>query len=145
FANQVSQIINIVNTIQSSLTGAQRVFEVLDAPLEITSPPNAVRLSKARGAIHFDRVDFAYRPNQPVLYEISLQVEPGQCVGIMGPSGAGKSTLLSLVSSFYGVTGGGISSDGVDVRQLDLDDLRRNIGSVYQDSFLFSNTVAANI
>ncbi len=145
FANQVSQIINIVNTIQSSLTGAQRVFEVLDAPLEITSPPSAVRLPRARGRLEFDHVDFAYRDGEPVLRDVSFRLEAGQCLGIVGETGAGKSSLLGLIARFYDVSAGRVLVDGIDVRQLDLDDLRRNIGIVFQDSFLFSNTVAANI
>jgi len=145
FANQVSQIVNIANTIQSSLVGAQRVFEVLDAPVQIQSPPGAVRLPRARGEVEFHDVSFAYRPGQPVLENVSFRVNVGERVGICGPTGSGKSTLLSLIMRFYDVASGRITIDGVDVRQLDVDDLRRNMGIVFQESFLFSHTVAANI
>jgi ATP-binding cassette subfamily B protein len=145
FANQVDQIVNITNRIQTSLTGAQRVFEVLDAPVEIQSPPEARPLPRARGAVTFEQVEFAYKPDQPVLQGIDFAVEPGACVALVGATGAGKSTLLSLIPRLYDASAGRVLIDGKDVRQYDLDDLRRNIGVVFQESFLFSNTVADNI
>lgn len=145
FANQVGQITNVANSIQTSLIGARRVFEVLDAPIEVKSPPQAVRLPKARGELAFDRAWFAYHPGEPVLEDVNFSVEPGQCVAIVGATGAGKSTLLSLVPRFYDTTAGRVLVDGHDVRRLELDDLRRRIGLVFQESFLFSHTVAANI
>jgi ATP-binding cassette subfamily B protein len=145
FANQVGQITNIANTIQSSLTGAQRVFEVLDAEVSISSPPGAMRLDRAQGAVRFDRVSFEYEPGKPVLGDVSFELRPGECVGIVGETGAGKSTLLGLLARFYDVSSGSVMVDGVDVRRFELDDLRGNIGIIFQESFLFSNTVAANI
>jgi ATP-binding cassette subfamily B protein len=145
FASQVGNITNIANTIQSSLIAAQRVFAVLDAPILIASPPRAIALPHARGTVRFDQVEFAYQPGKPVLQRISLEVQPGQCVAIAGETGAGKSTLLSLVARFYDASQGAVLVDDIDVRRLDLDDLRRNVGIVFQESFLFSNTVAANI
>jgi ATP-binding cassette subfamily B protein len=145
FANQVGNITNIANTIQASLIAAQRVFEVLDAPVQIATPAGAVRLPRARGAVCFDHVDFGYHPGQRVLHDVCLEVQPGECLAIAGETGAGKSTLLSLIARFYDVSRGSVLVDGTDVRRLDLDDLRRNIGIVFQESFLFSNTAAANI
>ena len=145
FANQVGQITNIANTIQSSLASAERVFEVLDAPVEIASSSTGIRLPSADGPHRFRNVTFEYVPGDPVLRNVSITIQPGECVGITGETGAGKSTLLSLVMRFYDVTSGAVLIDGHDVRALDLDDLRRNIGLVFQESFLFSNTVAANI
>ncbi len=145
FANQVSTVTNIANSIQTSLTGAERVFEILDAPLEVENPVRPVRPAKIRGAVRFEGVDFGYRPDVPVLDGIDLNVKPGQCVAIVGATGAGKSTLLSLVPRFYDPTAGRVVVDGVDVRNWDLDQLRRNVGIVFQENFLFSNTVAANI
>jgi ABC-type multidrug transport system fused ATPase/permease subunit len=170
FDNQVGQITNIANTIQSSLTGAGRVFEVLDAPIDIQSPQDAVRLPTSEGclvsrqpedgsqrepltrharSVRFDDVTFAYRNGDdhgdPILRDISFDVAPGQCLGIIGETGAGKSTLLSLPARFYDASSGVVRIDGIDVRQLDVDDLRRNIGLVFQESFIFSNTIAANI
>lgn len=162
FANQVGHIINIANTVQSSLTGAERIFAVLDADIEIDSLPDAIRLPRAKGKIEFEHVHFSYAkpslgagsatrlrsagdPSEPVLRDVSLQIEPGEVIGLVGATGSGKTTLLGLITRFYDVTGGRVLIDGVDVRQLDLQDLRRNIGLVFQESFLFSNTVAANI
>lgn len=145
FANQVGQIINIANSIQSSLTGAERVFAVLDADIEIQSPPEAIRLPKVRGAVTFEHVGFAYTDCELTLEDVSLDIAPGECIGIVGETGSGKTTLLNLIARLYDATSGRVLVDGIDVRQLDLNDLRRNIGIVFQESFLFSNTVAANI
>jgi ATP-binding cassette subfamily B protein len=145
FASQVANLTNITNSIQQSLSGARRVFEVLDAPLEIESAKDALSLQRARGALEFEQVGFGYDPSSPVLEDVSFAVKPGQCVAILGPIGAGKSTLLSLVPRFYDPTAGRILLDGLDLRTLALDDLRRSIGLVFQESFLFSNTIAANI
>lgn len=145
FANQVGQITNIVNSIQSSLASAERVFEVLDEPVLIASPPGAIRLPEVTRSIEFDRVTFGYHPERPVLRDISLRIAAGECVGITGPTGSGKTTLLNLLKRFYDVNEGCIRLDGIDLRRLDLDDVRRSMGIVFQESFLFSNTVAANI
>ncbi|MBC8113135.1 MAG: ATP-binding cassette domain-containing protein, partial [Candidatus Saccharimonas sp.] len=145
FANQVGQIINIANSIQSSLTGAERVFAILDAEIEIQSPPDAIPLPLARGAVTFEHVGFAYTGGELALDDVSFDIAPGECIGIVGETGSGKTTLLNLIARFYDPTSGRVLVDGIDLRQLDLQDLRRNIGVVFQESFLFSNTVAANI
>jgi ATP-binding cassette subfamily B protein len=97
------------------------------------------------GGVRFENVSFSYDGAGPVLRDIDLEVKPGQCVAILGATGAGKSSLMSLIPRFYDPTGGCVRVDGIDVRTLRLDDLRRGIGIVFQESFLFSNTVAANI
>lgn len=156
FANQVGHIINIANTVQSSLTGAERIFTVLDAPIEIDSLADAVSLKRARGQIEFEHVCFSYAAHAPaaksdadapaqILKDISFVIQPGEVIGLVGETGAGKTTLLNLITRFYDADSGRVLVDGVDVRQLNLQDLRRNIGLVFQESFLFSNTVAANI
>jgi len=145
FSAQISNTAQIANTIQQSLTGAQRVFEVLDTPVEIVSMPGAVHIEHAKGAVRFENVSFGYGHDEPVLEDISFETRPGECVAILGATGAGKSTLLSLIPRFYDPSRGRVLLDGVDVKQIDLDDLRRNIGLVFQESFLFSNTIAANI
>jgi ABC-type multidrug transport system fused ATPase/permease subunit len=125
FANQVGQITNIANSIQSSLTGAQRVFEVLDAPIEIFSPPHAVRIGRSQGRIQFDHVQFAYKTGEPVFEDLCLEIEPGECVAIVGETGAGKTSLINLVPRYYDVQKGSVQLDGVDVRRLDVDDRGR--------------------
>jgi ATP-binding cassette subfamily B protein len=145
FSAQISNFASIANTAQQSLTGARRVFEVLDAPVEIYSRPGAIHLERARGAVRFDHVTFAYNKDEPVLDDVDFEVVPGECVAILGATGAGKSTLLSLIPRFYDPTRGRVLVDGLDVREIDIDELRRAIGLVFQESFLFSNTVAANI
>jgi len=145
FSGQVNQVAALANSVQQSLIGARRVFEILDAPIEVQSAPNAIRRPRLEGAVRFENVSFAYAGSVEVVRSIDLDVKPGQCVAILGATGAGKSVLMSLIPRFFDVTSGRVTIDGIDVRQLNLDDLRRNIGLVFQESFLFSNTVAANI
>ncbi len=146
FSAQVLNITQIANTIQQSLVGARRVFEVLDAPVEILSPLDAAPLPRARGAIRFENVSFGYGGTEnPELQDVTFEASPGECIAILGPTGSGKTTLLSLIPRFYDPQRGRVLVDGADVRHIDLDDLRRNVGLVFQESFLFSNTVAANI
>ncbi len=145
FSGQVNNVVNVVNSIQQALIGARRVFEILDAPIEVQNRPVAVRRPRLTGAVRFENVSFAYDPSEPVLHDVDFVVRPGQCVAILGATGAGKSALMSLVPRFYDPTAGRVCVDDLDVRDLDLDDLRRNIGLVFQESFLFSHTVAANI
>jgi ATP-binding cassette subfamily B protein len=145
FSGQISSMAGIINTLQQSLTGARRVFEVLDAPLEVQTPSNPIRRPRLSGRIRFENVEFHYQPADPVLRGIDFEVEPGRCVAILGLTGAGKSSLLSLIPRFYDATRGRVLLDGIDVRELELDGLRRNIGVVFQESLLFKNTVAQNI
>jgi ATP-binding cassette subfamily B protein len=145
FAGQVNNVATIVNSVQQSLIGARRVFEILDAKIEVKTAAEAVRRPKLEGAVRFEDVSFEYGKQDPVLHDITLEVKPGECVAILGATGSGKSVLMGLIPRFYDVSKGRLLIDGVDVRHMHLDDLRRNIGTVFQESFLFSNTVAANI
>jgi len=145
YSGQVNQVANLVNSIQQALIGARRVFEILDAPIEVQNAPDAIRRQRLEGAVCFENVSFAYPGSAEVVRNIDLEVKRGQYVAILGATGAGKSVLMSLIPRFFDVTAGRLTIDGIDVRQLNLDDLRRNIGLVFQESFLFSNTVAANI
>jgi ATP-binding cassette subfamily B protein len=145
FSGQVNNVANIVNSVQQSLIGARRVFEILDAPVEVKDAPAAIRLPRSAGGVRFENVTFAYDGAEAVVRDIDLEVKPGQCVAILGATGSGKSVLMSLIPRFFDPTAGRVLIDGIDARQIHLDDLRRNIGLVFQESFLFSNTVAANI
>ncbi len=146
FSRQIAQLANLGTRAQEYLASAARVFEIIDTPLEIQSPPDAMRIRRARGAVAFESVTFGYNQSgNDILTDVTFDVEPGECVAILGPTGAGKSTLLSLIPRFYDPRLGRALIDGVDATRLDIDDLRRNIGLVFQESFLFSNTIAANI
>jgi len=145
FTGQVATISTIANSVQQSLAAARRVYEVLDTPVEVQSRPDAVKPGRLTGRMTFEKVTFGYHANQPVLTEVSFEASPGQVIGIFGMTGAGKSSLLGLIPRFYDPSAGRILADGKDLRELDLDAFRRQIGIVYQESFLFSNTVVANI
>jgi len=146
FSAQVTNMATVVNTLQQSLIGARRVFEVLDTPIEIQSPPEPRRLGPLSGALRFEGVTFSYaQGTSPALRGIDLDVPAGAFIAVLGPAGAGKSTLLSLVPRFYDPAAGRVLVDGVELPALDVDDLRRQIGVVFQESFLFSQSVAANI
>jgi ABC-type multidrug transport system fused ATPase/permease subunit len=145
FNGQVANITTIANSVQQSFTAARRVFEVLDTPSEVQNRPDAVAPGKITGRVVFDDVSFGYHAETAVLHRISFTAAPGQVIGIFGMTGAGKSSLLSLIPRFYDPQQGRILADGRDLRDLDLDAYRRQIGIVYQESFLFSNTVGANI
>jgi ATP-binding cassette, subfamily B, bacterial len=145
FNGQVANITTIANSVQQSFTAARRVFEVLDTPSEVLNRPNAIVPARLSGRLAFQGVTFGYLPDASVLQDVSFEAAPGQVIGIFGMTGAGKSSLLSLIPRFYDPQRGRILADGRDLRELDLDAYRRQIGIVYQESFLFSNTVAANI
>jgi ABC-type multidrug transport system fused ATPase/permease subunit len=145
FNGQVANITNIANSVQQSLAAARRVFEVLDMPVGVETKPGAIMPGRLTGRMVMEGVTFGYNPEHPVLRDVSFESAPGQVVGIFGMTGAGKSTVLSLLPRFYDPQRGRILADGRDLRDLDLDAFRRQIGIVYQESFLFSNTVSANI
>ncbi|MCY2974383.1 MAG: ABC transporter ATP-binding protein [Planctomycetota bacterium] len=146
FSSQITALSGITNTIQQSLTGARRVFEILDSPVEIVSPKKDAHLpNKVTGEIAFRNVSFGYHEDNLTLQGIDLFIAAGETVAILGPVGAGKTTLLSLIPRFYDPTSGTIELDGVNLKKWDLPKLRRSIGIVFQETFLFSNTIAANI
>ena len=132
-------------TLQWAGTAIERVFETLDTRPEITDAPNAVALPQMKGAVEFQGVTFGYDSDNPVLHDISLRVNPGEMIAIVGPSGAGKTTLVNLIARFYDVQQGRILVDGVDLREIRLESVRRQIGMVSQESLLFSVTLRENI
>ena len=145
FYQPIRGIANLYTQLQAAVAGAERIFELLDTQPEITDAPDAVPLPPVRGRVEFDHVTFAYQEGEPVLREICLTAEPGQTVALVGPTGAGKTTLVSLLARFYDVDQGAIRIDGYDVRQVTRESLRRQMGIVLQDTFLFSGTVMENI
>lgn len=145
FNGQVANISTIANSVQQSFTAASRVFEVLDTPLEVGNKPGAIISKKLSGKVAFENITFGYAKETPVLHQVSFEAAPGQIIGIFGKTGAGKTSLLNLIPRFYDPQSGRILADGHDIRDLELDSYRRQIGILYQESFLFSNTVSANI
>jgi ABC-type multidrug transport system fused ATPase/permease subunit len=130
---------------QRATASGERIFEVMDEPEEIADRPDARELHEGEGRVRFESADFAYGRGRPVLQDIGLELEPGRTVALIGHTGSGKTTLASLVPRFYDVTGGRLTVDGADVRDIKLASLRRAIGIVSQDPFLFSATVRENI
>ena len=128
-----------------AFAGAERIFEVIDASPEAYDDPEATALAEIKGQITFKDVTFGYDKSKPVLHEVDLDVAPGEMIGLVGKSGVGKTTTVNLIARFYDVDHGAIEIDGVDVRNLRLEDLRSQIGIVLQEPFLFSGTIAENI
>ena len=145
FSMPITQLSGIANTIQLTVASAERVFELLDEPEEPADTPNATVIDAPRGAVRFDAVSFRYKPEVPLIDDMSLEIAPGQMVAIVGPTGAGKTTLVNLLMRFYDVDSGAIRVDGVDIRQLGRGRLRRLFGMVLQDTWLFSGTIRENI
>ncbi|MBK8903882.1 MAG: ABC transporter ATP-binding protein [Anaerolineaceae bacterium] len=135
----------LVNLAATAGASAQRVFDIIDTPSEIEEREDAVSLHRLDGAVTFENVHFAYREDRPILAEISFHAEPGQTIALIGPTGSGKSSVTNLIPRFYDPTEGRILVDGVDVRDVQVQSLRRQIGIVLQDPFLFSQTVGENI
>jgi ATP-binding cassette subfamily B protein len=145
FSGQVSNLSGLMDSIQQSFAGARRVFAILDAPIEIQPPENPVPLGKVKGAVEFDQVSFQYEEGLTALSDLSFRIEPGESIAIVGATGSGKSAMMSLIPRFYDPNSGAVRVDGIDIRTVHPSELRRNIGFVFQENFLFSNTVAANI
>ncbi len=135
-----------INMLQGALAAAERVFALLDAEEVVPDPEVPAKLPEpVRGRIVFDHVRFGYRPDAPLMRDVSLVAEPGEKVAIVGATGAGKTTLINLLMRFYEIQGGSITLDGVDTRALTRSDLRRQFGMVLQDAWLFEGTIAENI
>ena len=145
FAHPLRMLGDLYNQIQAALAGAERIFEVIDEEPELKDAPDALRLNDIQGEVVFDAVDFSYVEDVPVIKEMSLRAEPGQTIALVGPTGAGKTTIVNLLTRFYDIDKGSISIDGTDIRQLRKNDLRRQLGIVLQDNFLFTGTVMDNI
>jgi ATP-binding cassette subfamily B protein len=131
--------------LQRSMAGGQRIFEVLDTKIEIVDQPGAGILPPIKGEINYDHVSFQYIKDREVLHDISLHINPGETVAFVGTTGAGKSTMVALVDRFYEVSKGSVTIDGHDVRSVTQESLRKQIGVVLQEPFLFSGTVRENI
>jgi ATP-binding cassette subfamily B protein len=133
------------NIMQAAMAAAERIFVMLDEPISIEDSAAPVELGQVRGDIEFRHVNFEYNPGEPVLKDVSFQIPAGTSVAIVGATGAGKTSIISLLGRFYDVQNGAILLDGVDVRRVRQQQLRRHIGVVLQDAVLFSGTIAGNI
>ncbi len=135
----------LVNLAATAGASAKRVFDIIDTPSEIEEQEDALQLERVAGSVTFEGVDFAYREGRQILADVTFHVEPGQTIALIGPTGSGKSSITNLIPRFYDPTAGQILVDGVDVRSVQVKSLRKQIGIVLQDPFLFSQTVAENI
>jgi ATP-binding cassette, subfamily B, bacterial len=133
------------NDIKQAEASVDRVFELFMIPVEITEKANAIELPRITGTIDYQHVSFGYTPDKPILTEFNLNVQPGETIALVGASGAGKSTILSLLNRFHDVSAGSISIDGIDIRDVTIKSLRRQIGIVPQDTVLLSGHIAQNI
>ena len=142
--NPMRQLSGIINMVAQAITSAEKLFYYVDFGSAIREPENARQPEAYEGHVVFDHVNFSYG-DHPVLRDITFEAKPGQTIAVMGATGAGKSTLITLLGRFYDIQSGRILIDGVDVREHSLKPLRRRIGYVMQDTFLFSDTIADNI
>ena len=146
FFKPISDLAEKFNVMQSAMASSERIFDLLDTPPLVTSPPGAKsQPMRGGGHIRFEHVWFAYRDEEFALRDVSFEVSPGERVGVVGATGAGKTTLINLLMRFYDVNQGRITIDGVDIREIKLDALRKLFGLVLQDVYLFSGTIRENI
>ena len=135
----------MVNLYSRTISSGQRILEILDTKSEVTEKPHAIKLGRVKGQVSFQNVSFSYNDIGPALKDVSFEVQPGQLVALLGRSGSGKSTIANLLARFYDVTEGKITVDGIDVRDVTLASLRKNVVAAQQDVFLFSATIRENI
>ena len=145
FARPLNMMANLYNSVQSALAGAERVFEILDEQPELADAPDTQPLHEIRGEVIFEDVCFGYKPGVPVLKHVSLHAPPGSVIALVGPTGAGKTTIINLLTRFYDVDSGSIKIDGIDIHKVQKDSLRRQLGIVLQDTYLFAESVMENI
>jgi ATP-binding cassette subfamily B protein len=145
FWRPISDLSEKFNILQSAMASSERIFTLLDTPLEVIAPARPVELPEIRGRVAFEHVSFAYAPPQWVLRDVDFVVEPGRSVALVGATGAGKTSIISLLARFYDVQEGRVTLEGIDVRNLDPAQLRSSLALVLQDVHLFSGTIASNI
>ncbi len=145
FTRPINEIANQYANILTALAGAERIFEIMDSADEIDEGTAEVKISDIKGNIEFENINFGYEADEPVLKGLDLSVRSGQKIAIVGATGSGKTTIVNLLTRFYEVDGGRITIDGVDIRDIPKDTLRRSIAIVLQDTVLFSDTIRANI
>lgn len=145
FWRPIMNLSNFYNQLITNVSGAERIFDILDTKPEIADSLNVAELPEIRGEVTFDHVSFAYDADTQVLNDVSFCIKPGETIALVGPTGAGKTTIVNLISRFYDVQQGNIHIDGYNVKDVSIESLRKQMGIMTQDNFLFSGTVADNI
>ncbi|MNO81498.1 putative ABC transporter ATP-binding protein [compost metagenome] len=145
FGRPITELANQYNLIQSAIAGAERVFEIMELDTEYTEDEGIILADDICGAVTFDNVSFSYRPDSPILQHVSFVASPGEKIALVGPTGAGKTTIVNLLTRFYDIDEGRITLDGIDIRQMDKNHLRANVGMVLQDAYVFSGSIRENI
>ena len=147
FWSPIRNLASFYNKLVTNLSAAERIFDILDTPAEITDRPGSTPLPPVRGDVQFSHVDFAYadEPERLVLKDVSFSVRAGETIALVGPTGAGKTTIVNLISRFYDVTDGSVRIDGHDLQDVTMESLRRQMGVMTQDTFLFTGTIRENI
>ena len=145
FSMPLTQLASMMNVFQSGIASLERVLDLLDTPEQSADDADAPPLAPVRGRVEFDDVSFSYDPDRPLIEHLSLVAEPGQTIAIVGPTGAGKTTLVNLIMRFYELDGGRITLDDRDIAALPRRELRRNLGMVLQDTWLFGGSIRDNI
>ncbi|OAK75589.1 multidrug ABC transporter ATP-binding protein [Lederbergia galactosidilytica] len=145
FFRPINQLSNLLNTFQSAIAGAERVFEVMDETPDLVDREEAVNVDRFVGNVEFSHVHFYYDAGKPILKDIDFQVQAGEKIALVGPTGSGKTTIINLLMRFYDVTEGQLKVDGKDIRDYSLSALRKRVGVVLQDTFLFSGSIMENI
>jgi ABC-type multidrug transport system fused ATPase/permease subunit len=146
FFQPIQELSRLYTILQAAMAGGEQVLALLDTAPQVADAPGVSAMPPISGRIEFDRVSFRYRPDgQPVLKDINLRIEPGQSIALVGPTGAGKTSIVNLIMRFYDASDGAVRIDGIDVRQVSQDSIRRQTGLVPQDPFLFSGTILENI
>jgi len=145
FYGPLGMLSQFTNWLTQFVTQAHRIFEILDSPVDIMDPANARHIKPMKGHLQFENVSFGYNRHSPVLHDINLDIQPGEMIGIVGRSGSGKTTIINMLCRFYDVLEGAVKVDGIDVREVNLDELRSQIGVVLQDPFLFRGSIWDNV
>jgi len=145
FWHPIMNLSNFYNQLITNISGAERIFDIMDTKPEIADADSVTELPIIQGEVIFDQVSFAYDADTPVLNQVSFRIKPGETIALVGPTGAGKTTIVNLISRFYDVQHGNIFIDGYNVTDVSIESLRQQMGIMTQDNFLFSGTVADNI
>ncbi|MFB5284974.1 ABC transporter ATP-binding protein [Peribacillus sp. Hz7] len=145
FFRPINQLSNVLNMFQSAIAGAERVFEIMDETPDLQDKPNALTVTSFKGDVEFKQVDFRYSEDKQILKDITFSAKAGETIALVGPTGSGKTTIINLLSRFYDINAGEITIDGRNIKDYQMSALRKKIGIVLQDTFLFSGTIMENI